>query len=168
MPARPPLRLPASLALLALALPVAACAGANDGPAAERGTIVLPPSGEEGAAGPARRDEGANASEASPGSAAGSSTEGEVTGGQTPPRGVPGPRRSFEVVASEAPCETDADCVPASCCHASACTNRAQAPSCEQVMCTAECRGGTIDCGGGCLCVEGRCAARLVRMTPAQ
>ena len=58
-------------------------------------------------------------------------------------------------------CDTDADCVPAACCHASACVAQANAPSCGDVMCTQECRYGTLDCGGGCLCHEGHCAARL-------
>lgn len=58
-------------------------------------------------------------------------------------------------------CETDADCVPADCCHASSCVAQEHAPSCGDAMCTQECRYGTLDCGGGCLCHEGRCAARL-------
>lgn len=72
------------------------------------------------------------------------------SGGQEPP-----------IVVSDAPCETDADCVPAQCCHAAACTNTAQAPSCDEVECTEECRFGTLDCGGACSCQEGKCAARL-------
>lgn len=168
MPARTPFRLPASVALLALALPVAACAGASDGPPTERGTIVLPQAGQDRAAAHASSPGEPSASSTPPSDSTGAPSRGDGTGTGSPSPGVAGPRSSFEVVASEAPCETDADCVPANCCHASACTNRAQAPNCQQVMCTAECRGGTIDCGGGCLCVEGRCAARLVRMTPAQ
>ncbi|NOY93705.1 MAG: hypothetical protein GXP55_21175 [Deltaproteobacteria bacterium] len=58
-------------------------------------------------------------------------------------------------------CETDADCVPAGCCHATSCAAQANAPSCGDVMCTQDCRYGTLDCGGGCLCHEGHCAARL-------
>jgi len=58
-------------------------------------------------------------------------------------------------------CETDADCVPAACCHATECVAQANAPSCGDAMCTQECRYGTLDCGGGCLCHEGHCAARL-------
>ena len=58
-------------------------------------------------------------------------------------------------------CETDADCVPAGCCHAAACVGTANAPDCTDMMCTQECRYGTLDCGGRCLCHEGRCAARL-------
>lgn len=66
-----------------------------------------------------------------------------------------------ELSVGNDPCESDADCVPADCCHAAACVARTNGPSCGDVMCTMECRQGTIDCGGGCLCHEGRCAARL-------
>lgn len=65
------------------------------------------------------------------------------------------------LVIGEDACSSDADCVPAECCHAAACVGRESAPSCGDAVCTTECRYGTIDCGGGCLCHEGRCAARL-------
>lgn len=74
-------------------------------------------------------------------------------GEETPPEG--------ELAIGEDPCETDADCVPAGCCHAAACVAQANAPSCADVMCTTDCQFGTLDCGGACLCHEGRCAARL-------
>lgn len=63
--------------------------------------------------------------------------------------------------AAGAECAVDADCVPAACCHATACVAKAAAPDCRAVMCTMECRPGTLDCGGACLCRAGRCAARL-------
>ncbi len=66
-----------------------------------------------------------------------------------------------DLVIGEDGCETDADCVPAGCCHAAACVGTANAPDCTDMMCTQECRYGTLDCGGRCLCHEGRCAARL-------
>lgn len=66
-----------------------------------------------------------------------------------------------QLVVGEDTCETDADCVPAACCHPAACVAQANAPSCAAVMCTSDCRYGTLDCGGSCLCHEGRCAARL-------
>ena len=65
------------------------------------------------------------------------------------------------LVVSNDVCQTDADCVPAGCCHAAACVARANAPACGDAMCTEECRFGTLDCGGACLCHEGHCAARL-------
>ncbi|MCA9607533.1 MAG: hypothetical protein KC619_18125 [Myxococcales bacterium] len=77
--------------------------------------------------------------------------EGDET---TPPEGG-------ELAVGEDPCETDADCVPAGCCHAAACVAQANAPDCGEVMCTSDCQFGTLDCGGACLCHEGRCAARL-------
>ncbi|HEU4537662.1 MAG TPA: hypothetical protein VFS00_26260 [Polyangiaceae bacterium] len=59
-------------------------------------------------------------------------------------------------------CATDADCVPAECCHASTCGSAAKKPDCSDTMCTRECRPGTFDCGGGgCACRNGRCQAEL-------
>lgn len=83
----------------------------------------------------------------------GSETEG--TSSTTEPESDP-----HFVLSSDA-CETDADCVPAECCHAAACVAATRAPSCGDAMCTLDCRYGTLDCGGGCVCFEGRCAARL-------
>ena len=65
------------------------------------------------------------------------------------------------LVIGEDACEPDDDCVPAECCHAAACVAAANAPDCTDVMCTMDCQYGTLDCGGRCLCHEGRCAARL-------
>ena len=64
------------------------------------------------------------------------------------------------VVGTDA-CTTDADCVPGGCCHATSCVARANAPACGESVCTADCRFGTLDCGGGCLCHQGYCAAQL-------
>jgi hypothetical protein len=58
-------------------------------------------------------------------------------------------------------CKTDSDCVPASCCHPTECVAKSTAPTCEGTMCTKECRAGTLDCGGSCLCQNGTCAAQL-------
>lgn len=77
----------------------------------------------------------------------------------SPPPGDEAPAERLAI--GEDACASDADCVPAECCHAAACVARERAPSCEDAMCSAECRYGTIDCGGGCLCYQGRCAARL-------
>ncbi len=60
-----------------------------------------------------------------------------------------------------ATCSTDADCVPASCCHATACVAKADAPDCAAVMCTMNCEPNTMDCGGGCVCQSGACTAKL-------
>ncbi len=64
------------------------------------------------------------------------------------------------VVGTDA-CNTDADCVPSGCCHPTACGSRAHQPACGDAVCTSECRYGTLDCGGACLCQGGLCAARL-------
>ncbi len=62
-------------------------------------------------------------------------------------------------------CESDADCVPAECCHPSACVNKEFAPDCSNVYCTMECRPGTMDCGQGyCACVNHTCQAIISTM----
>lgn len=84
--------------------------------------------------------------------------DGESNETEPPPEEVATDDR---LVVGEDACETDADCVPAACCHAAACVAQANAPECGDSMCTAHCAPDTMDCGGGCLCHEGRCAARL-------
>lgn len=94
-------------------------------------------------------------------------TEHEATGETTdeaPPEETETSSEPRLVVGEDA-CQTDADCVPAGCCHPAACVAQANAPTCGEVMCTADCRPDTMDCGGGCLCHEGRCAARLAERT---
>lgn len=59
----------------------------------------------------------------------------------------------------EAECTTDADCVPEQCCHPTECTPIENQPNCAAVSCTAECKGGTLDCGGFCSCNNGKCVA---------
>jgi hypothetical protein len=63
------------------------------------------------------------------------------------------------LVRSTFACATDTDCAPADCCHPGSCVALAAAPTCEGASCTLECREGTLDCGGRCLCLEGTCAA---------
>jgi hypothetical protein len=75
-----------------------------------------------------------------------------------------GEEQSFgrtEIVATDVPCQSDADCRRSQCCHATSCTSVADAPDCSGVMCTADCQAGTMDCNGGCLCQGGKCAAKL-------
>lgn len=67
---------------------------------------------------------------------------------------------TFDVLPTDVPCRSDADCVKDSCCHATSCVAVADAPDCSAAVCTLECRAGTMDCNGGCVCQEGRCAAR--------
>lgn len=69
-------------------------------------------------------------------------------------------------------CKSDADCVPAQCCHPAACVPAAAAPDCADTMCTQECQQGTMDCGQGhCACQEGECEAiidkPLIKEAPA-
>jgi len=72
------------------------------------------------------------------------------------------------VYRDQVECATDADCVPAECCHARSCTGRGSAPNCTGIACTMDCQAGTLDCGGGsCSCVNGVCGVRLGSPTPA-
>jgi len=75
----------------------------------------------------------------------------------------PGPGKAPAAdVPSGGPCATDADCVPATCCHPKTCVDKAQKPSCTGMLCTMDCRAGTMDCGGGkCVCADGVCASEL-------
>lgn len=59
-----------------------------------------------------------------------------------------------------AECQTDDDCVPEQCCHATTCIPNEKKGVCN-LMCTQECRGGTLDCGGYCSCENGKCIAQL-------
>ncbi|MBW2969812.1 hypothetical protein KY309_01770 [Candidatus Woesearchaeota archaeon] len=74
--------------------------------------------------------------------------------------GRTGPNCEFAPCPGEE-CSTDGDCVPAECCHATACVPKSKAQNCDGVVCTLECRSGTIDCGGGCMCVEGKCVTEV-------
>jgi hypothetical protein len=72
------------------------------------------------------------------------------------------------VAAEEPPvkpkCASDADCVQAQCCHATSCVAKSEAPPCEGIACTMDCRPGTLDCGNGkCECRAGACTANLER-----
>ena len=57
-------------------------------------------------------------------------------------------------------CESDRDCVPSSCCHATSCVASGYQQDCSGMFCTQECSPGTMDCGqGSCLCQNNRCKA---------
>ncbi|MFO0650871.1 MAG: hypothetical protein U0326_31895 [Polyangiales bacterium] len=61
-------------------------------------------------------------------------------------------------------CATDADCVAATCCHATACVPSARAPVCGGMACTADCAPNSLDCNqGSCACVSGHCG--IIRPT---
>jgi hypothetical protein len=66
-----------------------------------------------------------------------------------------------EIVATQVDCQQDSDCVKATCCHATTCVAASAKPDCASVSCTADCRAGSMDCNGGCLCQAGKCAAKL-------
>lgn len=58
-------------------------------------------------------------------------------------------------------CAVDADCVPAGCCHSTACVPASEKPNCMDTMCTMNCQPDTLDCGGRCACEAGSCKAIL-------
>jgi hypothetical protein len=74
---------------------------------------------------------------------------------------TPAPAPAPDLVVSQDACQSDADCAPAACCHASACMSKDKVKPCN-MMCTQVCQPGTIDCGGGCLCHQGHCAAKVM------
>lgn len=83
-----------------------------------------------------------------------------ASGEATPVVEPPGASKEL-LVKGEDKCTSDGDCAPASCCHPRACVAKNKAPACEGERCTLNCIGGTMDCGGRCLCLEGQCAAQL-------
>lgn len=86
--------------------------------------------------------------------------------GSTPPGAAGAPGAPAGKPGEAAACASDADCVPAECCHPSSCVAAAQKPDCRAVLCSMECRSGTFDCGGGgCVCRGGRCQAELREQT---
>ncbi len=57
-------------------------------------------------------------------------------------------------------CSSDSDCVKDSCCHADGCVSKVNAPDCDGMFCTQECKPGSLDCGGSCGCVAGKCVGQ--------
>lgn len=64
--------------------------------------------------------------------------------------------------AAQSGCQADADCVPDACCHPKGCVPISAAPQgCDEVMCTGECKEGTMDCQkGSCACTDGVCGVK--------
>jgi hypothetical protein len=61
--------------------------------------------------------------------------------------------------SSPTDCTSDAECVPAQCCHPTSCINAAEKHVCT-LLCTDVCQG-PIDCGAGhCGCVNRQCAVQ--------
>jgi hypothetical protein len=70
-------------------------------------------------------------------------------------------------ILSTAACKNDRECVPATACHASACTSAARRGEAVAEPCTMECRGGTVDCGyNHCACVKGRSGKKVCALVP--
>jgi len=59
-------------------------------------------------------------------------------------------------------CSQIKECVPASCCHPTGCVLIEDKPDCKGMICTMECKPGTLDCGQGhCEYINGKCEAVL-------
>jgi hypothetical protein len=69
-----------------------------------------------------------------------------------------------EIVPPAADCNTDSDCAPEQCCHATSCIPVSKKGVCN-LLCTNICMPGTIDCGGSCLCQNNKCTAKLNNLT---
>lgn len=80
---------------------------------------------------------------------------------EPPPVADEAPPGRIEIVATDVTCQQDSDCVKATCCHATTCIAASARPDCTSAACTADCRAGTMDCNGGCLCQAGKCASKL-------
>ena len=62
-----------------------------------------------------------------------------------------------------AECQVDSDCVPKQACHPTDCVPSGQEDNKEGIACTEECKPGTLDCGGRCICQQGQCEAVISR-----
>lgn len=69
---------------------------------------------------------------------------------------------------SNDPCTRDEDCAPVAMCHSDRCVSAARAGSMPaDVMCTMECRGGTVDCGfNHCACVASSAGKKVCALVP--
>ena len=86
---------------------------------------------------------------------AGCTTSSPSTGGST--NTTPPTSAVTTAPVDNQTCSTDADCVPAQCCHPTTCVNQASITVCN-FLCTASCEG-PLDCGAGsCGCTNGRCS----------
>ncbi len=65
-------------------------------------------------------------------------------------------------IPPEKQCSVNQDCVPSKCCHADDAVNKANAPNCNDIFCTQQCKPGTLDCNQGKIsCVKGECKALI-------
>jgi hypothetical protein len=77
------------------------------------------------------------------------------------PEAASAPKSKIELRMGTDPCKKDSDCVKETCCHPTMCVSKDKAPSCKEAVCTLDCKYGTMDCGGGCVCKDGKCAANV-------
>lgn len=65
-------------------------------------------------------------------------------------------------------CREDQECAPVAMCHSDRCVSAAHAGAMSpEVMCSMECRGGTVDCGfNHCACVASPRGKKLCALVP--
>jgi hypothetical protein len=71
-------------------------------------------------------------------------------------------------VFSADPCDKDADCAPVAQCHSNKCVGIDHAGTMpKDMMCTMECRAGTVDCGfNHCGCASAASGQKLCALLP--
>ena len=70
--------------------------------------------------------------------------------------------RVYKIENKQNECQTNEDCVPASCCHSTSCTSKVNAPNCSGISCTLSCEPETLDCQQGkCICIKNKCQAKI-------
>ncbi len=74
---------------------------------------------------------------------------------------------SYKVISNKSLfyCNTNSDCVPATCCHPKVCVNKNYAPNCKGAICTMMMTPGTLDYGH-CACVNNTCEAIINWSSP--
>ncbi|HSQ67479.1 MAG TPA: hypothetical protein VLM85_29920 [Polyangiaceae bacterium] len=130
--------------------------GCGGGAAASPQPVTLPASSASAAPAPSESAQGTCSSAPSatpcPSSAPASSSATPLSGPKLCGCALCAP------VLSDDPCKVDADCLPATPCHATSCVAAAHAqPRAPGLVCTQEFRCDTVD-ANRCACVRGRCA----------
>lgn len=66
------------------------------------------------------------------------------------------------VFAASTECDSDDDCLPSTCCHATSCVHRSKVDAskdCSVTLCKATCVPFSLDCGGECRCISRNCSS---------
>ena len=68
--------------------------------------------------------------------------------------------KNYKVISNSSiySCNSNSDCIPATCCHPKICVNKAYAPNCKNAICTTMMVPNTLDYGK-CECINNACEA---------